>query len=78
MSRHILFPVTFFAMLPLLSGCGQTGDLFLPEVAQIEPVISSETEPVISGEIEPVIDSGDAQQTDAENNNQDEDSQDQP
>ena len=70
MSRHTLFPVTFFAMLLLLSGCGQTGDLFLPEVAQIEPVISSETEPV--------IDSGDAQQTDAENNNQDEDSQDQP
>ncbi len=70
MSRHTLFPVTFFAMLLLLSGCGQTGDLFMPENAQIEPVIPSETEPV--------IDSGDAQQPDAENNNQDEDSQDQP
>ena len=78
MSRHTMFPVTFIAMSLLLSGCGQTGDLFLPENAQIEPVISSETEPVISGEIEPVIDSGDAQQTDVENNNQDEDSQDQP
>ncbi len=70
MSRHTLFPVTFFAMLLLLSGCGQTGDLFMPENAQIEPVIRSETETVIG--------SGDAQKSDAENNNQDEDPQDQP
>ena len=58
-------PISFYS-----EGYKLDGDLFLPEVAQIEPVIS--------GEIEPVIDSGDAQQREAENNNQDEDSQDQP
>ncbi len=62
MNKHTLFPVTFFAVLLLLSGCGQTGDLFLSE--------DPETETTISG--------GDEQQPETEKNSQDDDSQDQP
>ena len=62
MNKHTLFPVTFVAVLLLLSGCGQTGELFLPE--------DHETETTISG--------GDEQQPETEKNSQDDDSQDQP
>ncbi|MCZ6500708.1 MAG: lipoprotein [Gammaproteobacteria bacterium] len=62
MNKHTPFPVAFFAALLLLSGCGQTGDLYLPEDPETEPVTSS----------------GDAQQPEAEESSQDEDSQDQP
>lgn len=62
MYKHTMFPVTFFAVLLLLSGCGQTGELFLPE----DPVT------------ETAIDNGDEQQPEAEKNSQDDDSQDQP
>jgi len=62
MSKHTLFPTAFFAVLLLLSGCGQTGDLYLPE--------DPETETTIGG--------GDEQQPETEINSQDDDSQDRP
>lgn len=62
MNKRTLFPVTFFAVLLLLSGCGQTGELFLPE----DPAT------------ETAIDNGDEQQPEAEKNSPDDGSQDQP
>lgn len=62
MNKHMLFPTAFFAVLLLLSGCGQTGELFLPE----DPAT------------ETAIDNGDEQQPEAEKNSPDDDSQDQP
>ncbi len=62
MKKHTLFPAAFCAVLLLLSGCGQSGDLYLPEDA--------ETETAISG--------ADEKQPEPEKNSQDEDSRDQP
>ena len=62
MKKHMLSPAAFFIVLLLLSGCGQSGDLYLPE--------DPETETAISG--------ADEQQPETEKNSQDDDSQDQP
>lgn len=62
MNKHMLFPTAFFAVLLLVSGCGQTGELFLPEDPATETAIGN----------------ADEQQPEAEKNSQDDDSQDQP
>ena len=62
MEKHKLSPAAFFIVLLLLSGCGQSGDLYLPE--------DPETERAISG--------ADEHQPETEKDSQDDDSQDQP
>ena len=62
MNKQTLFPAAFFAVLLLLSGCGQTGELYLPKDPETETAIGD----------------GDEQQPEAEKNSQDDDSQDQP
>ena len=62
MKKHSPFPAAFFAALPLLSGCEQSGDLYLPTDPETETAISS----------------ADETQPEPEKNSQDEDSQDQP
>ena len=44
MKKHSPFPAAFFAALPLLSGCEQSGDLYLPTDPEPETTISSADE----------------------------------
>jgi len=36
-----MFPIAFFAVFLILSGCGQTGDLYLPEDSANQAVVTS-------------------------------------
>jgi predicted small lipoprotein YifL len=41
MNSRSMFPVAFIAVFVFLSGCGQTGDLYLPEDSAGEAVVTS-------------------------------------
>ncbi len=41
MKSRRMFPIAFFAVFLILSGCGQTGDLYLPEDSANQAVVTS-------------------------------------
>ncbi len=46
MNSRSISPIAFFAVFLLLAGCGQTGDLYLPDDSAPEEVVSSgDTQP---------------------------------